>query len=407
VTMHHGATPLGHHVATDTIDTDDATPARAAGRCGVLLVGPLPDGPIVGGIANGIRLLLASRVAAETSMRLFNTARAADPSRSWVRKIAYQSATTLRFLWTVVSLRPRVVHVKSASYVNFYQSALYAFLARVLGRRVMLQLHGGDFRDFYDGASGLRKRIIRTALARADRVVALSDSWATYFTGVSGVSPVAVVPNALVTSEYRNAVANRARFRIPADRTAVLFVGTGSARSDDDKGFAELCAATARARLRHPELLLVVAGIAGESAARLNAVGAEGDGWTDVGVVAASEKASLYRSVDVFALPSRFENMPNTLLEAMAAGLPSIVTAVGAVPEMVEDGVTALLVPVGDADALTARLERLAADTDLRRRIGVAAADVAAARFDLATLEASLLGEYRRLGGELSDAGTS
>jgi glycosyltransferase involved in cell wall biosynthesis len=51
-------------------------------------------------------------------------------------------------------------------------------------------------------------------------------------------------------------------------------------------------------------------------------------------------------------LPSEVENMPNTVIEAMAAGLPIIATPVGALPEMVEDGTTRLLVPIDDASAL-------------------------------------------------------
>lgn len=76
----------------------------------------------------------------------------------------------------------------------------------------------------------------------------------------------------------------------------------------------------------------------------------------------------LFAAADIFVLPSLWEGMPNALLEAMAAGLPAVATAVGAVPEMVVDGREALVVPPGDAGALARALAELAAARPARRR---------------------------------------
>ena len=81
------------------------------------------------------------------------------------------------------------------------------------------------------------------------------------------------------------------------------------------------------------------------------------------------------RAADIHVLPSWQEGMPNVLLEAMATGLPAVVTPVGGVPEVVRDGVNACLVPVKDADSLAAALIRLVGDGDLRARLGAAARD--------------------------------
>ena len=81
----------------------------------------------------------------------------------------------------------------------------------------------------------------------------------------------------------------------------------------------------------------------------------------------------LLAAADIFALPSLWEGMPNALLEAMAAGLPAVATAVGAVPEMVVDGREALLVPPGDAGALARALAELAAWPARRREMGALA----------------------------------
>ncbi len=81
-----------------------------------------------------------------------------------------------------------------------------------------------------------------------------------------------------------------------------------------------------------------------------------------------------YGSADIFVLPSRYEGMPNALLEAMSCGLPVIVSDASPGPlEYVKHGVTGLVAPVDDAPALAAAIERLIHDPPLRRRLGVAA----------------------------------
>jgi glycosyltransferase involved in cell wall biosynthesis len=81
----------------------------------------------------------------------------------------------------------------------------------------------------------------------------------------------------------------------------------------------------------------------------------------------------LLAGADIFALPSLHEGMPNALLEAMAAGLPSVATAVGAVPEMVADGREAFVVPPGNAGALALALTELATRPALRQVMGALA----------------------------------
>jgi glycosyltransferase involved in cell wall biosynthesis len=110
----------------------------------------------------------------------------------------------------------------------------------------------------------------------------------------------------------------------------------------------------------------------------------------------------LLADADVCVLSSRSEGAPLSVLEAMAAGLPVVASAVGGVPEIVADGDTGLLVPPGDAAALAAALERLLADAALRRRLGAAGRERVRERFDLAELQRAHLELYSR---ELARAG--
>jgi glycosyltransferase involved in cell wall biosynthesis len=110
----------------------------------------------------------------------------------------------------------------------------------------------------------------------------------------------------------------------------------------------------------------------------------------------------LLADADVFVLSSRSEGAPLSLLEAMAAGLPVVASAVGGTPEIVDDGTTGLLVPPGDPGALARALESLLTDPERRARMGTAGWERVQARFGLAQLRRAHVELYAR---ELERAG--
>ena len=81
---------------------------------------------------------------------------------------------------------------------------------------------------------------------------------------------------------------------------------------------------------------------------------------------------SIYAAIDIFVLPSLNEGLPMTILEAMAASRPVIATRVGAVPSVIRDGETGLLVDPGDIHGLRSAIARLLSQPDVCRRIGAA-----------------------------------
>ncbi|MEM0338009.1 MAG: glycosyltransferase [Candidatus Caldarchaeum sp.] len=96
-----------------------------------------------------------------------------------------------------------------------------------------------------------------------------------------------------------------------------------------------------------------------------------------------SDVADILNAADIFVLPSKWEGNPLSVMEAMATGLPVVATAVGGVPELVEEGVSGFLTPNEDADAFTNALQRLVDNAELRRRMGEAALRRAREKFDI------------------------
>ena len=88
-----------------------------------------------------------------------------------------------------------------------------------------------------------------------------------------------------------------------------------------------------------------------------------------VGWISGDEKSRMLSRTMMNVLPSFNEGLPMTILETMALGIPNISTPVASIPEVIEDGVTGMLVPPGDAVALASAIERMAGDARLRQRI--------------------------------------
>lgn len=100
---------------------------------------------------------------------------------------------------------------------------------------------------------------------------------------------------------------------------------------------------------------------------------------------------------DLFVLPTRGDNLPIAVLEAMSIAIPVVATRTGGLPELVQDGNTGLLVDPDDAEGLAAAVNRLARDEELRLRLGRAAAARVASRFEAGAVAGEIVALYRRL----------
>ncbi|MDZ4722491.1 MAG: glycosyltransferase [candidate division Zixibacteria bacterium] len=140
-----------------------------------------------------------------------------------------------------------------------------------------------------------------------------------------------------------------------------------------EKGHYFLLDTAARLRTSHPEARYVIIGD-GPLMGELKRLALQlrihdivfFPGWK-------KDMAAVYKGLDIFALPSLTEGLPMALLEAMSYGLPVIASSVGGCPDAIEDGRSGLLVKPGTSDSLTAAVRKLLIDSNLRKRLGVAA----------------------------------
>lgn len=109
---------------------------------------------------------------------------------------------------------------------------------------------------------------------------------------------------------------------------------------------------------------------------------------------ARNDTQRIYQCLDVFVLPSLKEGISNTILEAMATGLPVIATAVGGNPELIQDDVNGRLVPISNPEALTSEIKRYVRSAELRRRHGASSRRRAISDFSVEAMVSSYLRLY-------------
>ena len=249
-------------------------------------------------------------------------------------------------------------------------------LGRLAARRIGARAVVNSYRSGAEAGSGWLLRADRWTLPRVTRFHLQSAGLASDLCRRLGVDlkRSVVIPNGIDLAEADAALAiGRAEARrrlglFPTD-LAVVYLG----RLHEEKGVEHLVTAFHGLLQAHPAARLLLAGD-GPSRRFLELavdtlrlkpfvrfLGTVADAWP------------LLAGADIFALPSLREGMPNALLEAMAASLPSVATAVGAVPEMVTDGRESFVVPPGDAGALALALAELAARPALRQVMGTLA----------------------------------
>jgi len=363
--------------------------------------------PIVGGAERQAAGLARAMVAAGHSLTVITRHHPGLPRREWqdgvrverVRAFGPKPLAAFAFLLgaarAVWRSRPDVVHCHS-----LFSPVLAGLLGGWLAGAPVLAkpMRAGE-------ASGIAHRRLgrwRMALCRArlGAVVAISAEIRDELLAL-GFAPdrIACIPNGVDTDRFRPA-------SNPAERTATrqalglpegtLFLYAG--RIAPEKRLPMLLSAFRHLVAQRPEARLVIA-----SARRAPGALAEGDDlfpdpkatpWlTRLGPV--EDMAPLLQAVDALVLPSSREGLSNVLLEAGAAGLPTVAARIGGNVEIVEDGQTGLLFSPDAEGELAAALTRLASDPALRQTLGAAARDRIRQRFPLPATVDRLLALYR------------
>ncbi len=301
-------------------------------------------------------------------------------------------------LWRLLmQLRPDIVHTRNLGALEgTVPAALAGVPVRIHGE------HGRDIDDL-DGRNTRRQIMRRLFKPFVHHYIAVSRDLESYLQQKVGVLPsrVAQIYNGVDSERFHPAGERReevpcAGFAGPGD----FVIGTVG-RMQDVKDQLTLARAFVRLTQGIPgaeqrlRLVMIGDGPLRERVRVLLAdAGVERFAWLPG---ERNDVPRIMRSFDLFVLPSLAEGISNTILEAMASGLPVLATAVGGNPELIEDGVTGTLVPRDDPESMARAMRAYAESTELCRRHGMDARRTIERKFGMEAMVDAYMAIYDKL----------
>ncbi|MDA8389470.1 MAG: glycosyltransferase family 4 protein [Gammaproteobacteria bacterium] len=256
-----------------------------------------------------------------------------------------------------------------------YKEAVFGLLARRASGKPWIAFQHGTTQE--NMKVRLYHRLDRRVTCHADAIVAVSRELADRQVAASVRERLCIIENAIDRRPQGTTGKRPAHGPWPAGGPVIGCIG----RLSPEKGHAQLIAAARRLAAQGGAFTIVCAGD-GAGRRRLESLVAAAGLQARVrflGQVARVDE--VYATLDMLVVPSLKEGMPNVVLEAMQLGLPIVSTRVGAIPEMITDGVSGLLVPAGDVSALADAMAKLMRDPDGARALGQRARAVLYPRF--------------------------
>jgi sugar transferase (PEP-CTERM/EpsH1 system associated) len=301
-------------------------------------------------------------------------------------------------LWKLLNrLRPDIVHTRNlAALETTLPAALAGVPVRIHGE------HGRDVDDL-DGTNTRRQIVRRLYKPFVHQYIVVSQDLGSYLQHKIGVPPsrIAQIYNGVDSTLFHPAGEVRDAVPHPNFSGPGCFVIGTVGRMQDVKDQLTLARAFVRLMQAIPgaeqrlRLVMVGEGPLRERARILLAeAGVEEYVWLPG---ERNDVARIMRSFDLFVLPSLAEGISNTILEAMASGLPVLATAVGGNPELIQAGVTGTLVPRGEPESMARAIRAYAESTELCRRHGIEARRMIERKFGMEAMVGAYMTIYDKL----------
>ncbi|MGP8104279.1 MAG: glycosyltransferase family 4 protein [Desulfobaccales bacterium] len=285
---------------------------------------------------------------------------------------------TLKVLKELITFKPRLTYVGIAqTRMGLWRDAGWIRLATLWGSKALSHMHGGNFRNLFDNElDGVIQGFVKKTLARLQGIIVLDPSLAYLFKGLVADNRIFVLRNGIPASYSETQVTEANQRRASHEQLRVTYLSN----LVPGKGFDIFLEAAALLKEQGLEEKFIF-NLAG--AAPTPEIGAQVQEFVKfhnlenavriLGRIIGQGKDRLLIDSDVFVFPSQLsEGQPIVIIEALAAGLPVIATARGAIPAMVRDGVNGFIVPEGDPELIAERLRLLKADVPLRFSMGAA-----------------------------------
>ncbi len=264
-----------------------------------------------------------------------------------------------------------VVHIHMASRRSTFRKGKYVRLAISRGKKVIIHIHGAEYKLFFDECNEKQKRYVKETLALADKIIVLSEEWKDYFKNLVDEDKIVVIYNSIVIPE---------EFEKNLDTNKLLFLG----RIGQRKGIYDLIEVIDKLKSMFPNIKLYVGGDGEvEKLKQLIQEKNLGKNVEYIGWTSGEKKEKILKECSFYILPSYNEGMPMSVLEGMAYKNIVISTNVGGIPKVIEINKNGILIEPGDKEKLEEELIRLLKNKDLRMKLSKEARKTVELKFNI------------------------
>ncbi|UCB53414.1 MAG: glycosyltransferase family 4 protein [Candidatus Zixiibacteriota bacterium] len=339
----------------------------------ILIVGPLP--PPYHGVAVMTRWLADGLKKKEGFQFVHLNTQDPKKNKDFGRLTLRNGWQAVRFIFVLLrhltGERIDVVYVPiSQNFWGFARDGIFILISGLLFRRkVVIHLHGGYFKRFFEKASVLGKGYIKFVFRYVDRGIVLGYCLKHVLEDVLPEGRIDVVYNGIDAKQFERLHPERQH----NDRFKVLYAGV----LREAKGFFDVIKAISEVKRKLPDISVSIAGRWEDEEMRNRTAAYIRDNDLEqnielTGVVTGDQKTELFKRSDVLVLPSRHqEGQPVSILEAMAAGLPVISTNTGSISEMIIDRQNGFIVPSSSPSDIAEKITFLAENRHLSRKMGL------------------------------------
>lgn len=296
------------------------------------------------------------------------------------KKIGYFLISLIQFVFLIPFYD--LVHIHVSEPPSAIRKSFYFKIAKWWHKKTIVHFHAFSPNTTINSKY---KSLYKKLFSNADLVITLSNQWKIWVEESIGKDKILVLHNPCQLIQ-KNPIVEKCNI--------ILFAGTLNKR----KGFIDLILAFAPLVSKYTDWILVFAGngeiekglaIAKELKVEKQVIF---KGW-----ISGKDKDELFRSAKIFCLPSHMEGFPMAVLDAWAYGLPVITTPVGGLPDVLEDGINALVFQPGDITHLSDHLERLISDEKLCGTISQESLKLSQTVFNIENINKQLADIYKRV----------
>lgn len=254
----------------------------------------------------------------------------------------------------------KIVHIHFSERGSFSRKNIVLKIAKFFRKKVIIHMHGAEFKEFYEGSSNIKQIKILNFLKKSDKVIVLGNSWNEYVKSLDEKINTVIMPN-FVKARKERVIFNS------KNEINILFLAVITKR----KGIFDLIEAikllTEDRKYTDYKINVIVAGTGIEESQakqRIKELKLEKNfqfkGWVNN-----KEKLKLLSQSQIFVLPSYNEGLPMSILEAMSYGIPIISTSVGSIEDAIKHNHNGLIIQPGDIESLKESIGYLINNKDI------------------------------------------